>query len=281
MRKHPLQDYIDLIENNKLEIIEHEFFDGQTIPFYYNKEYGQFVEIKWISEEKYFSISIFQSNREPKEIRLTLGAYLEEHLMEYYNEFKKETRISLLAKSNEYCENYSTSLLNIIQQLKISTKKLKNIAFIDIISKYLVTLETLIISFTNSALPNQTKSNSYKLKWYGNINTLATLFYDISNEENNIGKALIEYDRTKITNFILDNFVDANNQQLSRSTIYTILDREKPEKRAKKEKLILRDYGEETPKAEVSKGFSIKIKDKNAGIDYPQNPHTYKKNKMV
>ena len=72
----------------------------------------------------------------------------------------------------------------------------------------------------------------------GHINILVDAFYQMLHEKKANGSPYLSANATEITNFIVSNFLDKDEQPLSESTIRTILSPNKPEKRPKNDNKI-------------------------------------------
>lgn len=84
-----------------------------------------------------------------------------------------------------------------------------------------------LISDTNSS------KHFPKIKWKGKTNVLVTFFYDLLNGQDN-KEQLVEAQKKDIKNLLIQNFMDADGNPLSESTIDTILSTTKTDKRANK-----------------------------------------------
>jgi len=71
-----------------------------------------------------------------------------------------------------------------------------------------------------------------KIKWLGKTNVLTTLFYDMLNGQDR-RSSLIEATQEDIKGFLMNNFLDADGNELTLDTIVTYMRSDKAEKRAK------------------------------------------------
>ncbi len=71
-----------------------------------------------------------------------------------------------------------------------------------------------------------------KIKWLANTNILTTLFYDMLHGQDK-GPSLIDSTQEDIKNFLVNNFLDADGNELSVGTVNTYIRADKPGKRAK------------------------------------------------
>jgi len=77
------------------------------------------------------------------------------------------------------------------------------------------------------------------LKWNDNINTLTTLFFDLYSKNLNNGKPYITYkSKHAVVDFIVDNFIDENDNELSPDTIKDYLKPGRISARANNDKAI-------------------------------------------
>lgn len=72
-----------------------------------------------------------------------------------------------------------------------------------------------------------------KFQWMGKTNILVTLFYDLLNGQDN-REPLLQADKNELKKFLLANFLDADGNILSESTITTIFTPSKEDKRSNK-----------------------------------------------
>ena len=86
------------------------------------------------------------------------------------------------------------------------------------------------ISFFNA------DSTQQKMIWRGHINKLATIFYELTNTELHEGEPILTASPQEITNFLLNNFLDKDGNNLSRDTIATILRPGRADKRSPEHK---------------------------------------------
>jgi len=82
---------------------------------------------------------------------------------------------------------------------------------------------------------NTSGSQSIKLQWNGQINTLVDIFYQTMYEIKVDGEPLLDATPNDIANMLANNFCDRNGNELSRSTIKTILLPSRADKRPKKD----------------------------------------------
>jgi len=237
---HPLRFYFELIEKGEIKKITSDFFHVDGVKLQYFQDYGEFVNVQWIKSSNKYKISIFKSDNEPNEIDLTLNMYLNDILESENNKIKETIRAEVLHKDQHLQNTFLATLTKEINYLTYLTPNLKS-TIVDTIIANLNLLSEFIESYSTVKVSSIIAIQKQKLKWLGKINTLATLFYDLSNEDNNLKKKLIEYDNTILTNFIVQNFVDESGDTFSESTIYTYLNEKRGDKRAKKEKLLIRE----------------------------------------
>ena len=69
-----------------------------------------------------------------------------------------------------------------------------------------------------------------KIQWLGKTNVLTTLFYDLLNGQDK-GDPYIHANKKDVMQFLIDNFLDKNGDELSESTVQSYFD--KQEKKAK------------------------------------------------
>jgi hypothetical protein len=79
----------------------------------------------------------------------------------------------------------------------------------------------------------QEKDSYPKIQWMGKTNVLVTLFYDLMNGQDS-REPMIKATKADIKEFLMNNFIDADGNTLSESTITTIFTPSKDEKRANK-----------------------------------------------
>lgn len=77
-----------------------------------------------------------------------------------------------------------------------------------------------------------------KLKFNGNINVLVDVFYQMMEEKISDNKPFIQADIKEIATFLMNNFLDKENRELSESSIKTMLTPSRFDKRPKGEKQI-------------------------------------------
>ena len=85
---------------------------------------------------------------------------------------------------------------------------------------------------------NNQDINLEPMQWNGNINVLATLFYDLSKKKLSNKRMALDTTPEQIKEFILTCFVDKDGRQFSKATIDTYFQEDKPEKKAKGSKKI-------------------------------------------
>ena len=88
------------------------------------------------------------------------------------------------------------------------------------------------ISDSNTSKISSNSTNVSKIKWLGRTNVLATLFYDLLHGQDR-GPSLIEATQEDVKNFLMNNFLDADGNDLTLDTIVTYMRPDKVEKRAK------------------------------------------------
>jgi hypothetical protein len=96
-----------------------------------------------------------------------------------------------------------------------------------------VKLATMAIQTNSETIGKATQEkNGYpKIQWMGKTNVLVTLFYDLINGQDS-REPMIIASKADIKEFLMNNFIDADGNTLSESTITTILTPSKEEKRA-------------------------------------------------
>lgn len=82
------------------------------------------------------------------------------------------------------------------------------------------------------------KGMNSKIIIRGHINILIDAFYQMLHEKKANGMPYIDANATEITNFIVNNFLDKDEQPISESTVRTMLSPNKPEKRPKNDNKI-------------------------------------------
>ena len=277
---HPLQYYFDFIENH-LDKLKADFFHTEGMKYQYFLDYGQFATIEWIKDKSLYRVSIFESSSEPSDFELGLELFISQHL-EYINKgIKKVVRSNVFNKGDEEVQIFISSIYKEIQILIDSTTK-SNDELAMVIVDGLKSLSEFIISYKAGMLSPRKVSlvNSAKVKWLGNINTLGTLFYDLANGTTSLGAPLIEFDRIKLCDFIVNSFIDRDGNPLSKHTIYTILDPQKWDKKAKKAIEIGKYFSDVTEQTEKAV-MAPKPKRVSAATATPKALFTKTKNKQV
>jgi hypothetical protein len=106
----------------------------------------------------------------------------------------------------------------------------------DGIEDMLEDLEVVINSEKLLEISDETKivhfNRNKKIKWLCKTNVLATLFYDMLNGQDK-GPSLIDSAQEDLKNFLVNNFLDADGNELSVDTVNTYIRTDKPGKRAK------------------------------------------------
>ncbi len=75
-----------------------------------------------------------------------------------------------------------------------------------------------------------------RLQWKGPINKLVTIFYELAYTDIFEGEPILNASSSEIIDFIYDHFIDKNGDNLSKTTIRTILQPSRPEKRSPEHK---------------------------------------------
>ncbi len=159
-------------------------------------------------------------------------------LLKLYDPTKaiKPARASFRSQAfkNNY-KRYTIDRLNYLLQIQlvIPLKNFIESDFSDDLVQYTSSSTLTPTSFSKS---DNTLENRQKLIWRGNINKLVTIFYDLTNTELHEGKPILTASPREITNFLLNNFLDKDGNNLSRDTISTILRPGRADKRSPEHK---------------------------------------------
>ncbi len=231
MDSHPLQFFKDLVENKHNIIqLKNSFFRQTLIP-----EVGESIAIEVNREEEYFIIDNALFDIDYPNSKTYFKDYLalicQKEKLSFLNSLDTHILNEKEPKaSNEY-------LLKILFEVNYLIAASKNKEYLE---KYPIILETIQSIKThlhskyglpdNSIPLSNKKVNTPKIQWLGKTNVLTTLFYDLLNGQDK-GEAYIHANKKDIMQFLIENFLDKNGDELSESTIQSYFD--KQEKKAK------------------------------------------------
>ncbi|SKD01821.1 hypothetical protein SAMN05660461_2313 [Chitinophaga ginsengisegetis] len=223
---HPLQFFKDLVENPLAILrIERQFFEEE-------EEISIVLEMN--KEEGYIVIDDFFADGAN-----SYKIFFKDHIQRLCKEQEREVLNSLDSyvfheKDIKISHDYLQKCLFEVNHL-ISIQEGRNW-----LNKYPIIIDTIasIKSYLHSkyGLPDDTisfskkKSNNPKIQWLGKTNVLTTLFYDLLNGQDK-GEPYIHANKKDVMQFLIDNFLDKNGDELSESTVQSYFD--KQEKKAK------------------------------------------------
>ncbi|PTQ91688.1 hypothetical protein C8P68_1202 [Mucilaginibacter yixingensis] len=255
MDKHPLHNYFRFVQNKEYLGLHRRFnavdeFIANTLLDYSSNDLDE-PNIIWNEKEQVYSF-LFKDGSESK---ISFETYLVGKLKSWDNYFENYLREKLFQLYNEDLKK--SKFLKII---RIELDNLSRSFELDIQNatnkednKVLETIRLHISGLKNHLLKyisvnEETKSNvvlvgnNEKIKWLGNINALTTLLLDLNDGKNNLRKQFLDLTKQELEHFILNNFVDKDGREFSKSTISTYL---QPDKRiedtSKKQPITLRD----------------------------------------
>lgn len=233
MNNHPLQFFKDIVESPYgIKMIESNFY---RIPL--TQEEEEEHTFSWpfeINREEGYAI--FQN---PLDGPPTYKIYFKDKLESLCNNKKRGFINDLdtyLLKENEQkiANDYLQKILFEVNYL-ISVYKGN-----EYLERYPIILETIKSIKThlhskyglpdNNVPPSIKKGNNAKIQWLGKTNVLTTLFYDLLNGQDK-GEPYIHANKKDVMQFLIDNFLDKNGDELSESTVQSYFD--KPDKKAK------------------------------------------------
>lgn len=214
-----LKDYFELIEFNKLNSIKSTFYDEELF-FYECNSKTTDTELKWLPKENCYNIN----HPFMGEYKLNFNGYLGGIVKQHTKNFKLGFRDTIINMLEKEVRDYSKRNINEIKHL-VQVSENINTEGIEVIRSSMHDLLSFLAIYCNNhenQIMNINKNK--KLRWLGKINTLVTLFFDLSQDTNNLKTRFIAYNRQELTDFIVNNFTDSEGKDIEASTVYRILD---------------------------------------------------------
>lgn len=224
MNTHPLVFFKDLIEeSNTIEKLRQKFFSA------YHSDM-----ILELDRDREFIKVMNPLDSESDSIFRYFHGYLKEACNEGMHGCLKQVEVDVLSAGDSAKEkNYLKKIVDEIDSL-ISKKNDRN--DLDKYTFIVTTLESTkeyiqshygLVKKDSHVSPLQT---SPKIQWLGKTNVLTTLFYDLLNGQDK-GEPYIHATKKDVMQFLIENFLDKNGDELSESTVQSYFD--KQEKKAK------------------------------------------------
>lgn len=213
---HPqnIEQYLNDFDAPDMFIAKHELLYASRYPL-------DDIEITWNAQDNSYLINVVNQKGQVKGIVIDKVKYFQQYTDTQVSFFTKRIRKYLLTIPDI---QRKTIIHNLIRELTIQLDKVKKGDY---------TNRGIIIEALNACMDfcNQYVLNKYvvgeqkvaiKLKWLGQTNVLTTLFYDLLiGTKSNV--KMIDADKTTLANFIVNNFLAEDGQQLSYNTIYSNL----------------------------------------------------------
>lgn len=204
-----------------------------------------FVNTKNISKLSYLLNAIECKRNNVLQLNYTHSFNLAEPFMIYHNPFHAlkreldtlpafEDKITLLLnRKAEYLQNEPPFIHKHQKPLDV---------LIDLEIKKLYQIEQLHKQKQDNfsePQPEKSKHNPKKLRFNGSLNILVDAFYQMKNKESVTVVPYINASIQEITDWIVANFLDKDGNEISPSTVRTILSPGRPEKRPKQDNRIM------------------------------------------
>lgn len=234
---HPLQNYLNLIEGDQLKIVISEFYDYLEIYNSFDPNLFEDNRLVWNETLQSYNIENITSGYVVQ--THNLDQHLLDLISEYEAQFKIMVRQELISASDDKTIWWCKILQKEISILLEQAKDLKNGVHL---VKSLADLDDFLSEYTNGTfISYKIDKIDSKLKWYGNINTLATLFYDLTNPDGKLKISYIKSERQKISNLLSNSFLDNNGDEIKADTINRSLNRNPADTKKAKDRLTISD----------------------------------------
>jgi len=149
---------------------------------------------------------------------------------------KNHDAIMLALMINVFMVNVVNFLQNMFSSYYCNKKTDKNKQKADLYD--IIDVNVLMEPPSEYKTKKEEQINPPKIVWNGNVNSLATIFFDLMQVKTNEGKPLLQADSKDIQDLLHNFFVDKNGLAINKNTIATCLRPSKEEKRSNGNKRI-------------------------------------------
>ncbi len=229
-KQHPLKFFIDFVEKKPLKAWEEEFYDG-AIPDFDTPERrkkGYIVSLKRNSEggesefDLYFRDVLTSRFLEEKSQAIQA---LEKELMSMSDMNSLKVKITVL----------SASMASLLDKVNLYKETMSYPFILETYTQLQAELNNKAQQMGLGTKPVATQAGKpdgvNKLQWLGQLKVLGTLFYHLLKGQDR-GTPYIAGSVEQVKRMLLDNFVDSEGHELSKSSLDTIFAPGRSEKRA-------------------------------------------------